>query len=72
MENSRSKTHKSIASDDSVKSSVEANGYRLGAFFDLLLRIDKRNHPELYAHNESGASPDQAAKRSHGLRLRGD
>ena len=33
-----------------------------GAFFDLLLQIDKRNHPELYEHNQSGVSATQATK----------
>jgi hypothetical protein len=32
---------------------------RLGAFFDLLLRIDQRNHPELYESQQSRNSPDQ-------------
>ena len=41
----------------SAASSVEVDSCRLGAFFDLLLQIDKRNHPELYEHNQSVASP---------------
>lgn len=30
----------------------------IGKFFDLLLRIDKRNNPELYGHNKSRTSSD--------------
>lgn len=72
MEKSNFKTHRSLNKEVSVEYSAEANFHRLGAFFDLLLQIDKRNHPELYEHNKSGASPDQTTKGSDGICLRGD
>jgi hypothetical protein len=55
-----------------AESLAEVNSCRLEAFFDLLFKIDKRNHPELYEHNKSGASPDQTSKGSDGICLRGD
>jgi hypothetical protein len=72
MEKSNFKTHISLNKEVSVEYAAEANFHRLGAFFDLLLQIDKRNHPELYEHNKSGASPDQTTKGSDGICLRGD
>jgi hypothetical protein len=56
----------------SAESSAGGDSCRLGAFFDLLLQIDKRNHPELYEHNQSGTSPNQTAKGSDGICLCGD
>jgi len=51
------KTSKPSNEDVSAEHSVEANSLRLEAFFDLLFKIDKRNHPELYEPNKSGTSP---------------
>jgi hypothetical protein len=45
---------------------------RLVRFFELLMTIDKRNNPEFYEHNQSGASPDKATKRPDGICLCGD
>lgn len=64
----------------SKKSSIQSNQpvislngtQRLAQFFELLMTIDKRNNPELYEHNQSGASPDQTKKRSNGICMRGD
>lgn len=65
------KAHMSAKKHISAESSG-ADSCRLGAFFDLLLQIDKRNHPELYEHNQSGASPHQASKRTDRICMRGD
>lgn len=64
----------------SKKSSIQSapvvlslnDSQRLARFFELLMTIDKRNNPELYENNPSGASPDQATKRSDGICLCGD
>lgn len=55
-----------------AESLADDESRRLGAFFDLLFKIDKRNHPELYEHNQSGTSPNQASKWPDGICLRGD
>ncbi len=63
MEESNFKAHMPSKRDVSANSLAADSSRRLGAFFDLLLQIDKRNHPELYEHNQSGASANQASKR---------
>lgn len=50
------KTSEPPKEDDSSEHSAETHSLRLGNFFDLLFKIDKRNHPELYEPNKSGAS----------------
>lgn len=42
----------------SAECSAETRSLHLGNLFDLLFKIDKRNHPELYEPNKSGASPN--------------
>ncbi|HEY2810073.1 MAG TPA: hypothetical protein VGJ00_01595 [Rhabdochlamydiaceae bacterium] len=56
----------------SLERHSEESSDRLFLFFDLLMRIDQRNHPELYEHNQSGTSPNQTAKGSDGICLCGD
>lgn len=53
------KAHMPAKKHISVESSAEINSYRLGAFFDLLLQIDKRNHPEKYDYQKHRDSADQ-------------
>lgn len=72
MEESNFKAHIPSGRNFSAESLAADNSRRLGAFFDLLLQIDKRNHPELYERNQSEASPHQAPKRSDGICLCGD
>ncbi len=69
---SNTKAHMPAKKHISAESSVVINSCRLGAFFDLLLQIDKRNHPELYEHNQSATSPNQTAKGPDGICLCGD
>ncbi|WP_213106631.1 hypothetical protein [Candidatus Protochlamydia amoebophila] len=56
----------------SAESSALTNPCRLGAFFDLLLQIDKRNHPEFYEHNQSGTSSHQDTERLDSICMCGD
>ena len=42
---------------------------RLGKFVDLLLRIDQRNHPELYGNHKSRAAADPPQRGTHGVRM---
>ncbi|WP_042279800.1 hypothetical protein [Candidatus Protochlamydia sp. R18] len=72
MEESNFKAHMPSEKNFSAESLAAVNSCRLGAFFDLLLQIDKRNHPELYEHNQRGASPDQATKWPDSICKRGD
>jgi hypothetical protein len=72
MEDSNLKTHIASKKDVSARSLAGVDSCRLGAFFDLLLQIDKRNHPELYEHNQSGTSPDQTSERLDRICVRGD
>lgn len=72
MEESNFKAHTPSKKNLSAESSAVANSCRLGAFFDLLLQIDKRNHPELYEHNQSGTSADQTSERLDRICVRGD
>jgi hypothetical protein len=72
MEESNFKAQMPSGMNFSAESLAANNSRRLGAFFDLLLQIDKRNHPELYEHNQSGTSPYQAPKRPDGICLCGD
>ena len=69
---SKIKAHMPAKKHISAESSAEIDFCRLGAFFDLLLQIDKRNHPEFYEHNKSGTSPNQTAKGSDGICQCGD
>lgn len=64
--------HIPVKKNTPAESSAGFDSSRLGAFFDLLLQIDKRNHSELYEHNKSGATSDQTSKRADGLCMRGD
>ncbi len=66
------KAHMPAKKNIPAESSVGVDSCPLGAFFDLLLQIDKRNHPEIYEHNQSGASPHQASKRPDRICMRGD
>jgi hypothetical protein len=66
------KAHMCAKKHISAESSAGVDSCRLGAFFDLLLQIDKRNHPELYENNQSGTSSNQTSKWSDGICLRGD
>ena len=66
------KAHMSAKKHISADDSAGIDSCPLGAFFDLLLQIDKRNHPELYEHNQSGTSANQTTKGSDGICLRGD
>ncbi|EFB41450.1 hypothetical protein pah_c032o003 [Parachlamydia acanthamoebae str. Hall's coccus] len=72
MEESNFKVHMPSKKNLSADSLAVANSCRLGAFFNLLFQIDKRNHPELYEHNQSGASPNQATKWPDGICKCGD
>jgi len=72
MEASNFKTHHPLKEAISVEHSTEVNSRRLGSFFDLLIQIDKRNHPELYEHKKSGTSSDQTAKLPDDVCLPGD
>jgi hypothetical protein len=72
MEDSNFKSRIRTKKDISAESLAGVDSCRLGAFFDLLFKIDKRNYPELYEHNKSGTSPDQTTKGSDGICLRGD
>ena len=53
------KTSKPSNEDISVEHAEETNFRRLGAFFDLLLGIDKRNHPEKYDYQKHRDSANQ-------------
>lgn len=64
---SKIKAHMPAKKHISAESSTAIDSCRLGAFFDLLFQIDKRNNPELYEHNQSGTSPHQASKRPDGI-----
>lgn len=55
------KTFKPSNEDVSSEHAADANFRRLGAFFELLLGIDKRNHPEKYDHKKNRDSADQAS-----------
>lgn len=49
---SKIKAHMPAKKHISAESSAEIDSCRLGAFFDLLFQIDKRNNPGLYEHNQ--------------------
>lgn len=66
------KAHIPVKKNISAESLAGINSCRLGAFFDLLLQIDKRNHSELYEHHQSGTTSDQTSKRADGLCECGD
>lgn len=55
------KAHMPAKKHISAESSAGVDSCRLGAFFDLLLQIDKRNHPEKYDHQKHRDSADQAS-----------
>jgi hypothetical protein len=58
MKDSNFNAHIQSQKDLPTEQSVEASSNRLGAFFNLLLQIDKRNHPERYEHYKGRASPN--------------
>ncbi|WP_154017766.1 hypothetical protein [Candidatus Protochlamydia phocaeensis] len=58
MKDSNFNAHIQLKKDLPTEQPAEASSNRLGAFFNLLLQIDKRNHSERYEHYKSGASPD--------------
>jgi hypothetical protein len=59
MKANDTKTSKPSNEDVSAEHTAEANFRRLGAFFELLLGIDKRNHPEKYDYQKHRDSADQ-------------
>lgn len=62
MKANNNKTSQPSKEHVSGRHPTETNSLRLGAFFDLLLKIDKRNHPEKYDHHQKHTdSADQAA-----------
>ena len=65
--NSNPKANMPVKKDASAELSAEIDSCCLEAFFSLLFKIDKRNHPELYEHNQSGTSPDQASEWPDGI-----
>jgi len=58
------KTSKPPKEHVSAECSAETHSLRLGAFFDLLLKIDKRNNPEKYDYQKYRNSANQTPSRA--------
>ena len=65
MKANKIKTSKPSNENVSTEHAADANFHRLGAFFELLLGIDKRNHPEKYDYQKHRDSTDQTTPRTN-------